>query len=115
MIEPFPFIVYFFLMKQRPPRSTLFPYTTLFRSANDVLPEILATPSVPAPKLLAITLNLAKLVAHMSNRKSSLELFGRPQPGRSKNELAIELPHNTQVGVPPHPDCKHCSAFPTSV
>src|SRR5256885_15083121 len=26
------FIVFFFLMIRRPPRSTLFPYTTLFRS-----------------------------------------------------------------------------------
>src|SRR3712207_7918153 len=28
--------VYFFLMIRRPPRSTLFPYTTLFRSAGSV-------------------------------------------------------------------------------
>src|SRR2546430_4316426 len=28
------FFVFFFLMIRRPPRSTLFPYTTLFRSAN---------------------------------------------------------------------------------
>src|SRR3712207_9244189 len=27
---------FFFLMIRRPPRSTLFPYTTLFRSAGDV-------------------------------------------------------------------------------
>src|SRR6266700_5572336 len=27
-------IVFFFLMIRRPPRSTLFPYTTLFRSAH---------------------------------------------------------------------------------
>src|SRR6266568_5787918 len=27
------YIVFFFLMIRRPPRSTLFPYTTLFRSA----------------------------------------------------------------------------------
>src|SRR2546430_15487184 len=26
---------FFFLMIRRPPRSTLFPYTTLFRSVND--------------------------------------------------------------------------------
>src|SRR3712207_9482237 len=26
--------IFFFLMIRRPPRSTLFPYTTLFRSAN---------------------------------------------------------------------------------
>src|SRR3712207_7679713 len=28
------FIVFFFLMIRRPPRSTLFPYTTLFRSLS---------------------------------------------------------------------------------
>src|SRR5256885_15846091 len=28
------FIFFFFLMIRRPPRSTLFPYTTLFRSAH---------------------------------------------------------------------------------
>src|SRR5215204_6704392 len=28
-------VVFFFLMIRRPPRSTLFPYTTLFRSAAD--------------------------------------------------------------------------------
>src|SRR3712207_9070491 len=29
----------FFLMIRRPPRSTLFPYTTLFRSTPDALPR----------------------------------------------------------------------------
>src|SRR3712207_8012871 len=28
--------IFFFLMIRRPPRSTLFPYTTLFRSVRDV-------------------------------------------------------------------------------
>src|SRR5258708_19953228 len=28
-------IIFFFLMIRRPPRSTLFPYTTLFRSLNN--------------------------------------------------------------------------------
>src|SRR3970282_1621680 len=32
-ICPYPSIEFFFLMIRRPPRSTLFPYTTLFRSA----------------------------------------------------------------------------------
>src|ERR1051326_9244850 len=35
--------VFFFLMIRRPPRSTLFPYTTLFRSASPSPP-----PSCPA-------------------------------------------------------------------
>src|SRR5437764_7147539 len=30
------FFVFFFLMIRRPPRSTLFPYTTLFRSCPEV-------------------------------------------------------------------------------
>src|SRR3712207_9089832 len=36
---------FFFLMIRRPPRSTLFPYTTLFRSHPDLRPE-------PGPQLV---------------------------------------------------------------
>src|SRR3712207_7620599 len=36
-------IFFVFLMIRRPPRSTLFPYTTLFRSTNIVMPPIPAT------------------------------------------------------------------------
>src|SRR5437867_707285 len=32
------FFLFFFLMLRRPPRSTLFPYTTLFRSVDLLLP-----------------------------------------------------------------------------
>src|SRR2546429_5690314 len=35
-------VFFFFLMIRRPPRSTLFPYTTLFRSSS-------TTPSTPSP------------------------------------------------------------------
>src|SRR6266496_2199642 len=38
------FVLFFFLMIRRPPRSTLFPYTTLFRSPLD--------PGLPAGDLL---------------------------------------------------------------
>src|SRR6266851_5880399 len=34
--------IFFFLMIRRPPRSTLFPYTTLFRSAGPEIPVRLA-------------------------------------------------------------------------
>src|SRR2546430_12096175 len=41
------FFLFFFLMIRRPPRSTLFPYTTLFRSTHDCsfarLPDFQAT------------------------------------------------------------------------
>src|SRR2546430_8808646 len=32
-----PWLIFFFLMIRRPPRSTLFPYTTLFRSGHQLL------------------------------------------------------------------------------
>src|SRR3954462_2503876 len=35
-------LVFFFLMIRRPPRFTLFPYTTLFRSNDTATPEIYA-------------------------------------------------------------------------
>src|SRR2546422_8561166 len=34
-----PFLFFFFLMIRRPPRSTLFPYTTLFRSTSTRAPR----------------------------------------------------------------------------
>src|ERR1039457_7325858 len=39
-------VFFFFLMIRRPPRSTLFPYTTLFRSAD---PQVLPAAFPPAP------------------------------------------------------------------
>src|SRR2546422_6004284 len=35
-LHPIGCSLFFFLMIRRPPRSTLFPYTTLFRSATDL-------------------------------------------------------------------------------
>src|SRR2546427_12018371 len=42
------FLLFFFLMIRRPPRSTLFPYTTLFRSCEPV-PSTIATPKLTVP------------------------------------------------------------------
>src|SRR5260221_3350887 len=39
------YLLFFFLMIRRPPRSTLFPYTTLFRSDGKALALIHARPS----------------------------------------------------------------------
>src|SRR3712207_7478719 len=48
------FLLFFFLMIRRPPRSTLFPYTTLFRSTGQVgrvVREILAERNFPIAEL----------------------------------------------------------------
>src|SRR3989454_10395690 len=46
-----PFASFFFLMIRRPPRSTLFPYTTLFRSHGEVAQVVLARPDHREPAL----------------------------------------------------------------
>src|SRR5258707_8778594 len=45
---------FFFLMIRRPPRSTLFPYTTLFRSYNEVYSEFFGYQG-PARTTVAVT------------------------------------------------------------
>src|SRR2546426_7278488 len=45
---------FFFLMIRRPPRSTLFPYTTLFRSHSERRP-------LPMPAVVLLDLKLPKL------------------------------------------------------
>src|SRR5437899_6403856 len=41
---------FFFLMIRRPPRSTLFPYTTLFRSTPPCIRRRRAVPTPPNPR-----------------------------------------------------------------
>src|SRR5258707_9497511 len=73
---------FFFLMIRRPPRSTLFPYTTLFRSVEPALPvaaqrlvEIVAQPGrqrdVPALPEFAQPLGPVGLVDRKSTRLNS--------------------------------------------
>src|SRR5690349_23721683 len=61
-------ICIFFLMILRPPRSTLFPYTTLFRSAIDVGGHQI-TPS--AEQLFALVLYLAAQRGHATSRRAA--------------------------------------------
>src|SRR5687767_16038698 len=50
------FFFFFFLMIRRPPRSTLFPYTTLFRSRRDgsVAKSLLASSALFAAEVLVL-------------------------------------------------------------
>src|SRR3712207_7399304 len=78
----------FFLMIRRPPRSTLFPYTTLFRSyqfynlipilnveENITLPLLLDERSLDAARLREIvtTLGLGDRIKHLPNQLRSEE------------------------------------------
>src|SRR3712207_8301688 len=64
-------LVFFFLMIRRPPRSTLFPYTTLFRSvdlvaegARELVLNLEATTFVDAAGVDVIVRGLKLLSAH---------------------------------------------------
>src|SRR3712207_9482123 len=47
LLSVFYFVLFVFLMIRRPPRSTLFPYTTLFRSSS--LGEFIEDEEAPSP------------------------------------------------------------------
>src|SRR5256885_17157560 len=53
MIRRTPVFLFFFLMIRRPPRSTLFPYTTLFRSFHGPL-VVSMRPYAPADAIRAV-------------------------------------------------------------
>src|SRR5256884_7987321 len=55
-------VFFFFLMIRRPPRSTLFPYTTLFRSLLDLLGKL---------KMTYVEINQAVAAQAATDRKST--------------------------------------------
>src|SRR3989454_12848009 len=72
-------LFFFFLMIRRPPRSTLFPYTTLFRSRQgwDVVGAVAARADVP-DALLAAWLAVAVVFTLVAGVLAVRPLGGRP-------------------------------------
>src|SRR2546422_3561404 len=54
-------------MIRRPPRSTLFPYTTLFRSSMIVIGTVLGEPKVAPEALLNVSVKLSLPSAYASS------------------------------------------------
>src|SRR5438876_6351278 len=85
---------FFFLMIRRPPRSTLFPYTTLFRSSTPTHPS--AATSAPA--------SAATAGAGRSRPTASSSTSGgrdRSQPLRERSEE-----HTSELQSPVHLVCR---------
>src|SRR2546429_7076615 len=61
--------IFFFLMIRRPPRSTLFPYTTLFRSRNVARNYSLRT--LPQPRQEHLHLLSRRILRLVQDRKST--------------------------------------------
>src|SRR5574339_891903 len=79
---------FFFLMIRRPPRSTLFPYTTLFRSGGKDHVQVRSADPVPV--------NLQKIVERSEEHTSELQ-----SPGDLVCRLLLEKKkgENRRVGV----------------
>src|SRR3979411_3405752 len=77
------FFFFFFLMIRRPPRSTLFPYTTLFRSTSCAVSPT-AWPRAPSRSRAAS----ARSEEHTSELQSLLDLVCRLLLEKKKNEEA---------------------------
>src|SRR5438876_2366292 len=107
-------IFFFFLMIRRPPRSTLFPYTTLFRSQRvldaahfGTLPEPLLQPRPPDRRPAAVE---ARSEEHTSELQSPVHLVCRLLLEK-KNGGEPRLECSTAVGWPRslchrHQSCK---------
>src|SRR3712207_7555831 len=90
---------FFFLMIRRPPRSTLFPYTTLFRSPSEthVPPACCWPPHRCPPHLESWTsVNPAELMAQLRSEEHTSELQSRQYLvcrlllEKKKNKQAVE-------------------------
>src|SRR3954467_6566369 len=79
----------FFLMIRRPPRSTLFPYTTLFRSKPSAGP---ASPGSPSPRW-PLPAWVARSEEHTSELQSHDNLVCRLLLEKKETFLRRDAPH----------------------
>src|SRR6267378_4958573 len=85
--------IFFFLMIRRPPRSTLFPYTTLFRSRHPSCPKADLAASRPAacrPAASCSRQGAARSEEHTSELQSRRDLVCRLllEKKKKKNDIS---------------------------
>src|SRR3989442_4262205 len=98
------FFLFFFLMIRRPPRSTLFPYTTLFRS---VLAAIVAAaalvPLFGDPRVTPVTHPIwARSEEHTSELQSRPHLVCRLLLEKKNRDKYSTRRHTGYASVKPH-------------
>src|SRR5260370_28505115 len=83
--------MFFFLMIRRPPRSTLFPYTTLFRSRSHASEKMRQTKRVGRHRRIVIVASLiCRSEEHTSELQSHLNLVCRLLLEKKKKTKSAE-------------------------
>src|SRR5258708_8928028 len=85
------YLFFFFLMIRRPPRSTLFPYTTLFRSSGNSFRDWRAT-GLPF-SAIEVTGKVLRSEEHTSELQSPDHLVCRLLLEKKKNRIIRQLDH----------------------
>src|SRR6202023_4064170 len=80
------FLFFFFLMIRRPPRSTLFPYTTLFRSS-----KVRRTPRLAVSRIISRMALPPRSEEHTSELQSLRHLVCRLLLEKKNNDPEIEV------------------------
>src|SRR3989454_12841548 len=107
--------VFFFLMIRRPPRSTLFPYTTLFRSLVPLVPLVpLPSPAAPAPGERVLQLAAVQGEVNRVGREAPVGAGGDALPQRfDEADLAVaetELDAGSRQCIRARPPSFHAGA-----
>src|SRR5258705_3330037 len=88
-------VFFFFLMIRRPPRSTLFPYTTLFRSSSSWESPRRSRPRLslvacPAPRTASLTYRASRSEEHTSELQSLRHLVCRLLLEKKKTKNLVQ-------------------------
>src|SRR5687767_15412159 len=100
-------VAFFLLMIRRPPRSTLFPYTTLFRSSSRC--STASRSSRSPTRRASAPRRRARSEEHTSELQSLAYLVCRLLLEKKKTHVAVLLDDLARVGR--QPGCEPCEPF----
>src|SRR5256885_13252738 len=108
------YFIFFFLMIRRPPRSTLFPYTTLFRSvfSADRLRGIFDDGDVVFP---GDGIDGVRSEEHTSELQSPCNLVCRLLLEKKKNPYSYHIAYHYQFHNDTHNSALHPAVVPTTL
>src|SRR2546430_12588340 len=97
-------LFFFFLMIRRPPRSTLFPYTTLFRSKRRPSPSMKSHRCSPAFTRMRPRTARKRSEEHTSELQSQSNLVCRLLLEKKNHVITVERRRHCYTPSPGHPE-----------